>query len=128
MTSPSMRQLAEFLLDHAKNDSFERGLDSVSSELLVSNRIKMIDNFLGHYFALLEQKGSSSLVSVTTPTALDASSRAAIKSSLQSRLLVKSIDATFEVDPGLVTGFIASNYSRRIESSGRQTLHTLEEI
>ncbi len=126
MTSPSMRQLAEFLLNEASRGSFSRGLKSVSSELLISDRSKLVDNFLGHYFALLEQKGISSLVTITTPSNLSATSRSAVKSALQSHLSVKNIDATYEVDPSLVSGFIASNYSRKIENSGQQTLRTLE--
>lgn len=126
MTSPSLRQLAEFLVDEASHGSFARGLKSVSSELLVSNRAGLVDNFLRHYFALLEQKGITSLVTVTTPNNLNATSRSAVKAALQNRLSVKNIDATFEVDPSLVSGFTASNYSRKIENSGQQTLRTLE--
>jgi F0F1-type ATP synthase delta subunit len=88
----------------------------------------MVDKLLRHYFALLERKGIGSLVSVTTPAVLDSSSRTAIKSALQYRLAVQRIDASFEVDPSLVTGFVASNYTRKIESSGHQTLRSLEEI
>lgn len=128
MTSPSMRQLAEYLLNEASEGSFENGLNSVTSELLVSKRTKMVDNFLSHYFALLEQRGITSLVNVSTPSTLNATSRSAIRSALLHRLSLKNIDITYDVNPSLVTGFTASNYSRSIDNSGKQTLHALEEI